>query len=99
MGIPMHFQYFLQHLLFADGQVLTQVIEDAAYMTRKLVEEYKKWELKINFKKTEYLTLKTEDDDVKLKTEQQEIHKVNKFKYLGSILEADGRNTAQTEKQ
>ena len=38
MGIPMKSQYFLYHLLFADDQVLiTQDIEDASYMTRKLV--------------------------------------------------------------
>ena len=43
-------------------------------MTRKLVEEYKKWGLKFNFKKTEYLALKTEDD-VKLEIELEKIHK------------------------
>ena len=49
--------------LFVDDQVLmTQDIENASYMTRKLVEEYKKRGLEINFKKTEYLTMKTEDD-------------------------------------
>ena len=26
-------------------------------MMRKLIQEYEKWELKINFNKTEYLTL------------------------------------------
>ena len=43
---------FLYNLLFVDDQVLiTQGIEDVAYMTRKLAEAYKKWGLKINFKK------------------------------------------------
>ena len=58
----------------------------------------KKWGLKINFKKNEYLTLKTQDD-VKLEIEQEEIHKVNKFKYLGSILEADGRSSPKIKKE
>ena len=56
------------------------------------------WGLKINFNKTEYLTLKTEDE-VKLEIEEEEIHKDNKFKYLGSILEADGRSSAEIEKR
>ena len=42
--------------------------------------------------------MKTEDD-VKLEIEQEEIHKVNKFKYLGSFLEVDGRSSAKIEKR
>jgi hypothetical protein len=37
--------------------IIAQDIEDAEYMLKILVEEYKKWGLQINFGKTEYLTL------------------------------------------
>jgi hypothetical protein len=49
-------------------------------MLRKLVEEYIKWGLQINFGKTEYLTL---DLGARIMTETGQIKAVNKFKYLG----------------
>jgi hypothetical protein len=40
----------LYNLLFADDQVIiAQDTEDAEYMLRKVVEEYMKWGLQINF--------------------------------------------------
>jgi hypothetical protein len=60
MGLPINQDYHLYNLLFADDQVIiAQHTEDAEYtrMLRKLVEEYVKWGLQINFGKTEYSTL------------------------------------------
>jgi hypothetical protein len=37
--------------------IIAQDTEDAGYVLRKLVEEYMRWGLQINFGKTEYLTL------------------------------------------
>jgi hypothetical protein len=65
-------------------------------MLRKLVEEYRKWGLKINFGKTEYLTL---DPEAGIVNETGQIKAVNKFKYLGSILEATGATTLEIEKR
>jgi hypothetical protein len=48
---------FVQLTICRDQVIIAQDIEDAEYMLRKLVEEYTKWELRINFGKTEYLTL------------------------------------------
>jgi hypothetical protein len=59
-------------------------------MLRKLVEEYMKLGLQINFGKIEYLTL---DPGAGIVTETRQIKVVNKFKYLGSILEATGATT------
>jgi hypothetical protein len=54
---------------------------------------YKKtWGLQINFGKTEYLTL---DPGAGILTETGQITAVNKFKYLGSILEATGATTLE----
>jgi hypothetical protein len=73
-----------------------QDTEDAEYMLRKLVEEYMKLRLQINFEKTEYLT---SDLGAEIVTEAGQIKAVNKFKYLGSILEATGASTLEYEKR
>jgi hypothetical protein len=52
MGLPMNQNYHLYNVLFADDKVIiSHDIEDAEYMLRKLVEEYMKWGLQINFGK------------------------------------------------
>jgi hypothetical protein len=97
MGLPMNQDYHLYSLLFAEDQVMTaQNTEDAEYMLRKLVEEYRKEGLQVNFVKTEYLTL---DLGAGIVTETGQIKAVNKFKYLGSILEATAANTLKSEKR
>jgi hypothetical protein len=96
MGLPINQDYHFYNLLFADDQVIiAQHIEDAEHMLRKLVEEYTKWGLQINFGKTEYLTL---DLGAGIVTETGQIKAVNKLKYLGSILEATGATTLEIEK-
>jgi hypothetical protein len=43
----------LYSLLFADDQLLiAQDYDDLGYMTRKLIDEYELWVLKLNVKKT-----------------------------------------------
>jgi hypothetical protein len=97
MGLRINQDYRLYNLLFADDQVIiAQDTEDAEYMLRKLVEEYVKWGLQINFGKTEYLTL---DPGAVIVTETGQIKAVNKFKYLESILEANGATTLEIEKR
>jgi hypothetical protein len=97
MGLPINQDYNLYNLLFADDQVIiAQDTEDAEYMLRKLVEEYMIWGLQINFGKTEYLTL---DPGAEIVTETGQIKAVNKFRYLGSILEATGATTLEIEKR
>jgi hypothetical protein len=51
---------------------------------------------KINFGKTEYLTL---DLGAGIVTETGQIKPVNKLKYLGSILESTGATTSEIEKR
>lgn len=77
-------------LLFADDQVLIAGDEeDISFMTRKLFEEYKKWGLKINFEKSEYLSCG--EDAGNLNIEGHQIKVCKEFKYLGSILTQDGK--------
>jgi hypothetical protein len=97
MGLPINQDYHLYNLLFADDQVIiAQDTEDDEHMLRKLVEEYVKWGLQINFGKTEYLTL---DPGAGIVTETGQIKAVNKCKYLGSILEATGATTLEIEER
>jgi hypothetical protein len=97
MGLLINQDYHLYNLLFADNQmIIAQDTKDAEYMLRKLVQEYMKWGLQINFGKTEYLTL---DPAAGIVTGTGQIKAVNKFKYLGSILEATSTTTLETEKR
>jgi hypothetical protein len=97
MGLPINQDYHLYNLLFVDDQVIiAQDTEDAECMMRKLVEAYMKWGLQINFVKTEYLTL---DPGAGIVTETGQIKAVNKFKYLGYILEATCATTLEIEKR
>jgi hypothetical protein len=56
---------YLYTLLFADYQVfITQEYEDKEFMVRKLLEEYKKWGMKINLEKTFYVGCGAETKDL-----------------------------------
>ena len=51
------------HLLFEDDQVImTQNKEDLQHVTKEALKACKRWDLKINFKKTECMTTGIEDD-------------------------------------
>ena len=78
-------------LLFADDQiVLAEDRDDIEYMTRKLLEEYRRWGLEINLGKTEYMVAGGEgsnlviDDDV--------IKHTKEYKYLGVLITSDNRD-------
>lgn len=80
----------LHSLLFADDQViLASDREDMEFMLRKLKEEYEKWGLKINLKKTEYLCIGGDTSNIKI--DDDEITNCSKFKYLGTIITDDGK--------
>lgn len=97
MGIQIHPDYYLYNLLFADDQVIiTEDTDDASYMLRKLVEEYKIWGLEINFNKTEYLTMGLEE---KLTCNTEEITHVEYFKYLGSIIQKDATTNLEIQRR
>jgi hypothetical protein len=78
-----------------DQVIIAQDTEDVEYMLGKLVEEYMKWGLQTNFGQAEYLTL---DLGAGIVTETGQIQAVNKFEYLGTILEATGATTLEIEK-
>lgn len=76
--------------LFADDQVVMASNElGAAYMVRKLVEEYD-WGLKINTTKTEYFVIGEATGNIQLE-DKTETNKCNKYKYLGIIISQVGK--------
>ncbi|XP_030751610.1 uncharacterized protein LOC115879104 [Sitophilus oryzae] len=92
MGIPVG-KDTLYTLLFGDDQVLIAGDrDDSSYTFRKLHEEYSKWGLTINTKKTEYMVVgddEREDLDVGIGT----IKNVCTFKYLGVTFTTNGKST------
>jgi len=48
----------INSVLFADDQlIIAQDYEDLEYMTRKLIDEYELWGLKLNVRKTKYMAI------------------------------------------
>ena len=71
-------------MLFADDQLLiAQDYEDLEYMTRKLIYEYELWGLKLNVKKTKYMTIGNTSRDLILEAGKGIISHVNDCTYLG----------------
>ncbi|XP_063924692.1 uncharacterized protein LOC135138644 [Zophobas morio] len=85
------------HLLYVDLQkaydndqiVIAQDHEDLTYMARKLIEEYRKWGLEVNVKKTERMNIGGPVQNIIL--ENNKIIKYgNEYKYLGMKITQDG---------
>ncbi|XP_030746451.1 uncharacterized protein LOC115875188 [Sitophilus oryzae] len=90
MGIPLN-DSILYTLCFADDQIiLTQDYEDLKYKTRKLTKEYSKWGLEVNLKRTEYMCIGCEQQNLILEQQQQKIKHCQKYKYLGMHISNDG---------
>ncbi|XP_046662697.1 uncharacterized protein LOC124355579 [Homalodisca vitripennis] len=81
----------LYTLHYADDQViLAQDPEDLEYMTRKLLEEYKKWGLAVNIKKTKYLCIGGQIQDLQLNSGEK-ISGCEEYIYLGTRITQDGK--------
>lgn len=90
MGIPLDEDTTLYTLQFADDQIImAQEIEDIEYMTRKAIEEYDKWGLKINVNKSAYLSIGYEQDALTLETGET-IPACEEYKYLGATVGKQG---------
>ena len=80
-------------LLFADDQLLiAEDYEDIEYMARKLVEEYEKWGLNINLKKTNYMAIGTDSKDLILEEGKGIINHCEEYIYLGVKITNTGKH-------
>ena len=72
-------------MLFADDQLLiAQNYEELQYMTRKLIDEYELWGLKLNVKKTKYMSIRDIPRDLKLEDEKQDIKLCRRIYLFGN---------------
>jgi len=86
MGIPLE-NTTLYTLQFADDEVvLAGDKEDLEYMTRKLKETYKKWDLDMNLNKTKYLCIGETHSNFK-SDKDSEIEFCQEYKHLGVIFD------------
>ena len=91
MGVPLNDNTTLYTLCFADDQiVIAQDHEDLSYMTRKLIEEYKKWGLEINIDKTKSMCIGGTPQNIILE-DGKVIGHCDHYKYLGVNITQDGR--------
>ena len=91
MGVPLEDGGTLYTLCFADDQVVVaQDEEDADYMTRKLVEEYRLWGLDVSVSKTEKLVIGGDQQGIELE-DGRYINGCEEYKYLGVWLTQDGK--------
>jgi hypothetical protein len=80
-------------MLFADDQLLsTQDYEDLEYMTRKLIDGYELWGLKLNVRKTTYMAIGDTSRDLQLEDEKGTISHVSENIYLGVRITKDGNH-------
>jgi hypothetical protein len=61
-------------------------------MTRKLIDEYDLWGLKLNIKKTKYMAIWGTSRDLQLEDGKGIIIHVNEYTYLGVRITKDGNN-------
>ena len=67
-------------MIFAGDQLLiAQDYEDLEYMTRKLIDEYELWGLKLNVKKTKYVAIGDTSRDLQLDDGKGIISNVNEY--------------------
>ena len=70
-------------MLFADDELLiAQDYEDLEYMTRKLIDEFELWGLKLNVKKTIYMAIGDTSRDLKFEGGKGIIRHVDEYTYL-----------------
>jgi len=79
-------------ILCADDQLLiAQDYEDLEYMTKKLIDDYELWGLKLNVKKkTNYIAIGDTSRDLQLEDGKGIISHENEYTYLGVRIAKDG---------
>ncbi|PSN48887.1 hypothetical protein C0J52_09652 [Blattella germanica] len=73
-----------------DKLLITKDYEDIEYMTWKLVEEYEKWGLNINLKKTNYMAIGTDSKYLILEEGKGIINHCEEYIYLGMKIKNTG---------
>jgi hypothetical protein len=81
----------IHSLSFSDDQLLiAQDYKDLEYITRKLIDEYKLWGLKLSVKKTKYMAIGDTLRDLHLKDGKGIVTHLNEYIYLVVRITKDG---------
>ena len=85
-------QWSVSHIAYADDLCLfTSSIDELKRTLERLHIVLREWGMEMSFAKTKWMAITpTTTSDAQLIIDGQEIEKVNRFKYLGSIIEDDG---------
>jgi hypothetical protein len=80
-------------VLFADDQLLiAQNYVDLEYMTRKLIDEYELWGLKLKIIKTEYVATGDTSRDLQLENGKGTLSHVSEYVCFGVRITKDGNH-------
>jgi len=84
---------------FEDDQLLiAQDFEDLGYMTKKLMDEYELWGLKLNVKITKYMATGDTSRDLQEEDRKGVISHVNECTYLGVRVTKDGNHEPEIDR-
>jgi len=72
--------------------LIAQNYEELQYTTRKLIDEYELWGLKLNVKRTKYMSIRDIPRNLQLEDGKGTINYVNKYTYLGIKVTKDGNH-------
>ena len=91
----------LKDLRFADDQAIIANSEDGLQrQMNSLVETWNDYDMKINIKKTKIMLIsKKKDGNISILVNSQEIERVSRFKYLGSVVSEGGRSLAAVKER
>ena len=76
--------------------LIAQNYEELQYTTRKLIDEYELWGLKLNVKRTKYMSIRDIPRNLQLEDGKGTINYVNKYTYFGVKITKDGNHEPQT---
>ncbi|KAF2889952.1 hypothetical protein ILUMI_16221 [Ignelater luminosus] len=98
MGIPISYDSTLYTLHFADDQMVLAHNKDLKYMTRKLIEEYKRWGLKVKTNKTKYMCVGGKLEDLELENSIT-FKRCEGYTYLGVKLPSEDWSEKEVEER
>ena len=88
----------VQILLFADNIVMvTEKEEDMQSNLDELKKVMDKWGMKMHWGKTKVMMVSRTEEECKLSIEGEDIEQVEKLKYLGALISADGKCDEEIE--
>ena len=85
-------------LLFADDMVvMSESVEGLQHNMQVMSGVLSKWELKVNWRKTNVMRVARKSEDCEVKIDEEVIYHLDEMKYLGVMISSDGRMEKEVE--